>query len=523
MQFWFQVDKNPYPWVTEEEAIKIKSWEADYVTLIRQKKLQQDRINKTAAVNTAYVAGVQKWEKGIDALPKLDTAENKLADSIRARLDSKWVSHLETDDKILIDKFKKVYWQEWYTEYLNSWDKYLQKIWYMEQPQEEDKWGMSLWWAIWTVAWIWWVSAIALATGKPKLDIVQPFQKESVLAWETTNLWPIKGQKARSKILNDILWVAKNSDVPKEDIVKTFTEQFKPVKNFNELASQSKYLLKDKPWSTINQRNTLIAKYSTTHWDEYTKPLQEYRASLASDPQVTDTKLNKIDDIIKKEQEFINKNWWKLTTMQLEGRKEKLNQTLKRFLWKDLSTLSEADEVEKQALNRLRWWAMTEIGNIADWTADAEKIKALNKEYWTLVEINNLAESQANKFKWVVTPTLWTKVATKVRNVAKSVPVVNTITNWMQKYVRTPDQKTLQLLEKNMKYVGKYWKQLMKWMWLLDSTWQLWNVINAVTPIKWLPKPTKEQSLIYNSAKAGGVSEENAVKAAKEGKFTFWA
>jgi ornithine carbamoyltransferase len=55
----------------------------------------------------------------------------------------------------------------------------------------------------------------------------------------------------------------------------------------------------------------------------------------------------------------------------------------------------------------------------------------------------------------VKTPTSTEKVITKARSAFKSVPVINTLTNWLKPFEMSKDQQTLSKMEKFTEKVSK--------------------------------------------------------------------
>lgn len=420
-------------------------------------KKQQERI--TAKQELLYATQIEK-----DAAKKKSQETTlkmaDLADEIRNIWLKKGYNVTNIpDDKLVSELVNKTpNWQQMMVDYLNGKNEDIfTKTGLKEVPVVQEEWN-TLWEQVKS-----WVTTAAVMAGlwywasvlsKDKLGIVQPREKNAVIEWKNLPI-PVKQQRAWATILKDILWVWTNDYIDREAIIQKFWTEYKPVKTFDELVSQASYKLKDTPWSSVNELNKLITKYSTNHWYEYLKPLEDYRKELSLDPQVTNTKLDKIDEIIAKEQAFIKKNWDTLTTLQLQDRKKQLNDNLKRFLSKDQSILSEVDQIEQQSLNKLRDWAMKEVAWVDAGTPDAGKISKLNKAYQTDLQIKQLAEDQANKFKWVKTPTKVEKIVTNIRRSTKSTPIVNTLTNWMKSWEMSADQQTIRKLKKFMESSSK--------------------------------------------------------------------
>ena len=341
----------------------------------------------------------------------------------------------------------------------------------------EEEWGNLLWdikkWvktaAITAGAWLG-----ILAMGKKKTETISPRQKENILRWK----WklPLKEQRLQATLLKEYLKAPDKTIADLDNITKEFATDFKPVKDFDELLSQVKYKLKDNPWSVIRERNDLLSKYNTTHWYEYLDWIKKYRKSIANDPQKLKL-LDKVDEIIANEQSFIKSKWDKLSTIELNKRKEQLWNNLKRFLNKDLTVLSDADMIEQQALNKLRDGAKTEIEKIADGTPDSKRLKELNKKRQTYKEMEWLLEPQKTKFKWVKRPTRLEKTLTKL---AKLPIVWPRIKNAAKEKMLTQNQRTLDNIynftKKITKKWAKWWFQLLKW----------WTRM-LVNPTVWIP------------------------------------
>jgi hypothetical protein len=446
---WDTLRLDKYPWLDENEIKKLEEFKsiawpwvsesAMYQQALQEKQQFNIQQQKTAIKNELIYKGVTEknnWYLGQSK--KLDVDDAIISKGRQFAAD-KWIDPNTISDEMIINMFKEKNSPETYNELLNG-QKNIEDIY--PTTEEENPMAAILWyWAIWF--WLY------------KKLYNKPEQKPSIGG--TLPLPSKKVQQVESMILNDILNASKtDTTIDKDAILTTFSKQFWPVKNFDELLSQSKALLGDWEWKTITERNNLIAKYNKTHGYEYMDWLIEYRKELASDPQVTKTKLEKIDEIIAKEQAFMKSNGDKIDSVKLNDRKEQLNNNLKRFLWKDISTLPEADFVEQQALNKLRGWAMQVVESIDEGTPDAGKIKQFNKEYKALVDINDLAKSQASKFKQVAEPTMIKRVLGTVRNVTKNIPFVSLGTAFLHEQILNKDEKTILKLEKYMQKANKF-------------------------------------------------------------------
>lgn len=473
---WDTLRLDKYPWLDENEIKKLEEfknvawpWVSEselYQQALQEKEQFRIQQQKTAIKNELIYKGVtEKNNWYIGQSKKLDVDDAIISKGRQFAAD-KWIDPNTISDEMIINMFKERNSPETYNELLNG-QKNIEDI-YPVTEEENPMAAILGYWAIWF--WLY------------KKLYNKPEQKPSIGG--TFPLPSKKVQQVESLILNDILNASKtDTTIDKDAIVTTFSKHFWPVKNFDELFSQSKALLGNSEWNVINERNKMIAKYNKSHGYEYMDGLIEYRKELASDPQVTKTKLEKIDEIIAKEQAFMKANGDTIDSVKLNDRKEILNNNLKRFLGKDISTLPEADFVEQQALNKLRAWAMWVVESIDEGTPDAGKIKEFNKEYKTLVDINDLAKTQASKFKQVPQPTTLKRVLGTVREVTKNIPFVSLGTAFLHNQILNKDEVTILKLEKYMQQANKYASMMGKWwgkiLWGLMILWAINELTNS--------------------------------------------
>jgi hypothetical protein len=340
-------------------------------------------------------------------------------------------------------------------------------------------------------------------------------------SWRTATL-PKSVQQWKGVILWDILDVPLTTSealrMDKDSMANTFTKYFKPVKNFDELYSQSEFLLEDTPGSVINRRNALINQYNKPHrvWQLLTNAVK-YLKDVWLDPQwwPRSDEYDEVARIIAKEESWLagRRDAGKLDTKLIEKRKEQLWRQLRTF-FNNTDALSPLEKVKQQALAALHKSYMDEVASIADGTPDEGMIRMMNKEYQDLINIRNVTEKQASKYKEVSSPTITNKVAKSIINKFKPVPwIYSRMVEWLRPVVWTKEQWKLDALATNIDnatkkmkpYVDKITKsQLVKgwgktlwgifvWLWILaaaqewGSTWQRAMASEQITPeIRWV-------------------------------------